>query len=196
MRVLVSRIHSVDMRKRLLGRMEDLSLDSYLISYIGQFDLPKDLFSEVHGYGSVSSGLLLYVTCQAGKFAIDLIQDFESTAYVDAFIAQLEQAGVPFSLSDAIAFETPRDELAEVVAASAEVEDERRGWGVKLASALRESAQAAKQRAEAAQAGRPIEVAYYDLASGELRKKTLGAGEDLNKELDLLIENAPSLLVR
>ncbi|WP_338801574.1 hypothetical protein WAA20_16575 [Butyrivibrio fibrisolvens] len=42
----------------------------------------------------VTSGLVLNMTCQSGKFIIDLTQDFSTDKYVNALRKQFEKAGI------------------------------------------------------------------------------------------------------
>ena len=196
---LIGKVHSYNMRKKLLGRMENLSKDTFFISYVGRFDLPSELVSEVHLLGSVSSGLLLNMTCQDGHFVIDLLQDFESDAYFNALLAQFEQIGVSVVASEEILFETPRDELAEIITVPERLRDkvgEKLGG---LAEAVKRSTQAAKQR-EARSRGLSAEISaryiqqYWDWTTNTM--KQLDPDADLSETIETLVENTPSLFVR
>ena len=130
--------------------MEDLALNTYLISYIGRSDMPAGLVKAVHLYSNCSSGLVLNMTCQSGYFIIDLTQDFASEKYVDALRKQFERAGVGTEISGEILFETPYDELKEIITSPADTFEQMKNMFDKIRTAAKASAEAAKERAEAA----------------------------------------------
>ncbi len=98
----------------------------------------------------VTSGLVLNMTCQSGKFIIDLTQDFSTDKYVNALRKQFEKAGIDLVVSDEIIFETPFDELSEIITSPADTGEQVRDWLDKFVAAAKASSQAAKERAEAA----------------------------------------------
>lgn len=174
--------------------MENLALDTYLISYIGQFDMPGELVDEVHLYSNCSSGLVLNMTCQSGKFIIDLTQDFSTDKYVNALRKQFEKAGIDLVVSDEIIFETPFDELSEIITSPADTGEQARDWLDKFVAAAKASSQAAKERAEAARNMSPqITALYYDAASGTM--KSFDPTKNTQEEMQKLVENAPSLFI-
>ena len=143
---LIGHIHSFKGRQKLLGFMENLALDTYLISYVGQFDVPEDYVDEVHLYSNCSDGLVLNMTCQSGDFIIDLTQDFESAAYVEALQKEFAAEGISVKGSDEILFETPYDELAEIITPAPDTAEQLKGIWESFAAAAKASAQAAKER--------------------------------------------------
>ena len=74
----------------------------------------------------VTSGLVLNMTCQSGKFIIDLTQDFSTDKYVNALRKQFEKAGIDLVVSDEIIFETPFDELSEIITSPADTGEQVR----------------------------------------------------------------------
>lgn len=81
---VIGLFHSYNSRQKLLGFMENLALNTYLISYLGQFDVTEKYVDSVHLYSNCSSGLVLNMTCQSGDFMIDLTQDVESDVFIKA----------------------------------------------------------------------------------------------------------------
>ena len=72
-------------------------------------------------------------------------------------------------VSDEIIFETPFDELSEIITSPADTGEQVRDWLDKFAAA-KASSQAAKERAEAARNMSPqITALYYDAASGTMK---------------------------
>lgn len=189
---LIGHIDSVAGRRALLGFMESLGFDTYVISYIGQFSLPEHLVSEMHLYHSVPSGLTLNMCCQSGRFALDVVQDFESTAYVEALVDQFERAGIVVEASEQLAFETPRDELSEHITSPATMQELADGWMHDLTSAAKSTADALREQVEAAQP-------FFDglaqmVGTGDL-EPLLGPTRDLAKEIHRLVEETPSLFM-
>ena len=193
---VISHFHSFASRQKLLGFMEDLSLDTYLISYIGQFQMPRELVREVHLYSNCSSGLVLNMTCQSEAFVIDLTQDFESEKYVNTLKEQFDRIGVPVTVSDEILFETPYDELKEIITSPATTGEQVKGFLGKIAEAAKASTEAAKERAEAAKAmgtmvnGPKITALYYCIETGTMKEfdPTKTTLDDLRKHHTCKIE--------
>lgn len=190
---VVGHFHSFAARQKLLGFMENLALDTYVISYIGQFDMPETVVDEVHLYSNCTSGLVLNMTCQGGSFVIDLTQDFETGKYLEALTSQFEKAGMTLAVSDEIIFETPRDELAEIITSPADTGEQVRNWFDKFVDAMRASTKAAKERAEVSRSAAAVAGRYYDISSGKMKR--FKPSRDRQAELRKLAENTPSLFV-
>ena len=151
---IIGHFHSFAGRQKLLGFMENLALDTYLISYIGQFNMPSELVSEVHLYSNCSSGLVLNMTCQSGYFVIDLTQDFKTDKYVEALKEQFALAGIELLCSSEIFFETPFDELHEIITSATDTGEQIKGWFEKAMAAAAASSEAAKAAAASEEAAR------------------------------------------
>ena len=104
---------SLKAKQKLLHFLENVKLDTYMMSYVGQFQFGanEQYVDSVHLYASCCDGLSLNITCQAGAFIIDFIQDFEGDSYKNAFAEELEQLGIAYRVSEEILFETPLDHL-------------------------------------------------------------------------------------
>ncbi len=109
----VSHLHSFGKKRAVMKMLDDLKLETYLISYIGQFGFNENerYVESVHLYSDCSSGLVMNMTCQCGYFCIDFVQDFEGDKYVKALAQQFENAAVELAVSDIIEFSTPCDTL-------------------------------------------------------------------------------------
>lgn len=191
---VIGHFHSFAGRQKLLGFMENLELDTYLISYIGQFDLPRSLVEEVHLYSNCSSGLVLNMTCQSDLFIVDLTQDFETQKYINALRSQFEKAGIAINISDEIVFETPFDELSEIITSPADTGEQLKDWFDKFVAAAKASSEAAKERAEAAKTTGPrVATLYYDAATGTM--KSFDPTKNNHEQMRKLAENTPSLFI-
>ncbi len=111
----VSHLHSFRKKRMIMKFLDDLKLDTYLISYIGQFRLNENerYVDSAHLFSDCSDGLVMNMTCQCGYFCIDMVQDFESDKYVNALAAQFEKAGISLEATGEILFHTPCDQLME-----------------------------------------------------------------------------------
>ncbi|MBR2283494.1 MAG: hypothetical protein IJ874_03620 [Ruminococcus sp.] len=109
----VSGLHSFSRKRMVMRFLDNLKLDTYLISYIGQFTFNEnsEYVESVHLFSDCSDGLVMNMTCQCGYFCIDLVQDFEGDKYVNALCRQLESAGIETVRSGMIVFSTPHDTL-------------------------------------------------------------------------------------
>ena len=109
----VSHLHSFSKKREVMRILDDLKLDTYLISYIGQFRFNENerYVESVHLYSECSSGLVMNMTCQCGYFIIDFTQDFECGKYVNALAGCFKSADIPLSVSDEIIYSTPCDTL-------------------------------------------------------------------------------------
>lgn len=191
---IIGHFHSFAGRQKLLGFMENLALDTYLISYIGRFDMPEELVDEVHLYSNCSSGLVLNMTCTSGNFIIDLTQDFETDKYINALKDQFGKAGINTVVSEEIVFETPFDELSEVIRSAADTGEQIKGWFEKAKAAAKASAEAAKERAEAAKnMGPQVTALYYDAATGTM--KEFDPTKNTQEEMQKLVQNTPSVFI-
>ncbi len=90
---------------------EGMSLKTYVISYLGRFEVGKNAsyIDGAHLYNSGASGLGLTMTCVGERFAFGFKQSFSSDKYVLAFCDKLRSWGIEYEYSGVIPFETPTD---------------------------------------------------------------------------------------
>lgn len=133
----VGHLHSFKKKRMIMRFLDNLKLDTYLISYIGQFHLNENAqyVDSIHLFSDCSDGLVLNMTCQCGYFCIDFVQDFESDQYVKALAQQFENAAVELAVSDMIEFSTPCDTLMRDMPVHAEPAEARESLIQKTVSA-------------------------------------------------------------
>ena len=109
----VSHLHSFSKKRAVMRFLDDLKLDTYLISYVGQFTFNENeaYVESVHLFSDCADGLVLNMTCQCGYFCIDFVQDFEGAQYANALTEQLSYIGIEAEMSGEILFTTPCDHL-------------------------------------------------------------------------------------
>ena len=135
------------------------------------------------------------MSCQSGDFIIDLTQDFESDIYIKALRSEFGAENILVDVSEEILFETPYDELKEIITVSADSSEKINKLIEKIAESAKKSTQYAKERAIASQnIPRSLSVAYYDLETGKLVKQDpKKCSED---EIEKIVRNTPSVFMR
>lgn len=100
-------------KQKVLKFLDNLKLDTYLISYIGQFNLGSNekYIDSIHLFSDCSDGLVMNMTCECGYFNIDFVQDFESEIYLHELENQFALEGIALSVSTKKEFTTPCDDL-------------------------------------------------------------------------------------
>ena len=100
-------------KQKIMTFFEDMALDTYVISYLGQFAPGSNAqhVDSIHLYNSGTTGLGITMTATDVCFTINFKQSFESDRYVKAFAAQLRRLGISCEPGNGIEFETPTDNL-------------------------------------------------------------------------------------
>lgn len=112
---------TLEEKKNVMAFFDTIHNDTFTLSYTGRLDLTEcERFVEsMHLYSGGNNDLLLNMMSIGNTTTVNVIQSFESTAYVDAFRKLLEKADISFTMSDRIAFTTPRDGIAQTPAVEA-----------------------------------------------------------------------------
>lgn len=106
---------SYEDKKKCMGFFENMTMDTYIVSYLGGFALGGNSarIKGIYLYNSGTSGLGITMTATDDWFTLVFKQSFSSDKYVRAFCRRLEEAGLPYEASGAIAFATPQDALVK-----------------------------------------------------------------------------------
>jgi len=112
---------SYEAKKKMMSFFNNISLNTFIISYLGQTKLGEceQYIDSMHMYSSGTNGLVMNMLSVGKYISIDFLQSFETENYINAFIQVIEEAGLDFNVSEKIEFETPRDssyKQAQVVA--------------------------------------------------------------------------------
>ena len=104
---------SLDAKREIMGFFEDMTLNTFIVSYVDQFNFGEGekYVEEMHLYNSGAKGLGINMICAGDYFTLDFKQSFESDRYVRAFCRELSKLGIPHKLSGCIPFTTPHDAL-------------------------------------------------------------------------------------
>ncbi|WP_257608584.1 hypothetical protein [Oenococcus oeni] len=102
-------------KQKMLSFYDDLILDTFVLSYIGQFKLGayESFIDDIHSYISGSKGLTIQMSAVNETLSLDFIQSFADKIYLESFIEELKQRNIGFFVKDPIEFETPYDALKQ-----------------------------------------------------------------------------------
>ena len=100
-------------KQKIMAFFEGMLLNTYVISYLGQFKLGDNArhIESIHLYNSGTTGLGINMISCGERFVLDFKQSFASDKYVKAFCAELEKLDLGYTVSEAIPFLTPGDAL-------------------------------------------------------------------------------------
>ena len=106
-------LKSYEEKQKIISFYEGMTLNTYIISYLGTFRLGahEKQIDSIHLYNSGTTGLGINMICCGDSFILDFKQNFSSNKYVRTFCAQLEQLGAECRVSDSIPFITPGDSI-------------------------------------------------------------------------------------
>lgn len=106
-------LSSYEAKQQIMSFFDGMTLDTYIISYLGQMILGenKKYVDSIHLYNSGTTGLGITVISCGDNFVLNFKQNFRSDKYIKAFCNELDKAVIEYSLSDVIEFVTPEDNL-------------------------------------------------------------------------------------
>ncbi|MGM9937724.1 MAG: hypothetical protein ACI38A_10290 [Candidatus Ornithomonoglobus sp.] len=106
-------LSSYEEKQSIMSFFEGMTLNTYIISYLGQFLLggSAEHIDSIHLYNSGSIGLGINMISCGDSFVLDFKQSFSSDKYVQAFCRELDALKLGYIASDAIAFTTPGDSV-------------------------------------------------------------------------------------
>lgn len=106
-------LNSYEEKQNAMSFLEGMALNTYVVSYLGQFILGSNaaFIESIHLYNSGTAGLGINMISGGDAFILDFKQNFASDRYVQTFSRELKALGIEHSVSDAIAFLTPEDAL-------------------------------------------------------------------------------------
>lgn len=109
----LDRLPSLEEKQRAMAGLEDMALNTYIISYLGRVNLGENAryIDSIHLYNSGAAGLGITAVACGDRFVLNLKQSFKSDRYVKAFCAELGAFEIPYTSTGAIPFRTPTDAL-------------------------------------------------------------------------------------
>ena len=106
-------LNGYEEKQKIMSFFEGMELNTYVISYLGEFVLGKNAshISGIYLYNSGATGLGINMISVGDRFDIVFKQSFSSDVYTQAFCYELKNVGLASSYSGAIPFETPVDKV-------------------------------------------------------------------------------------
>lgn len=106
-------LDSFEEKQKIMTFFEGMLLNTYIISYLGQFILSENekYLDSIHLYNSGTTGLGINMISCGEKFLLDFKQSFQSDRYVKSFLKQLDELQIAYKISEVIEFTTPTDKV-------------------------------------------------------------------------------------
>lgn len=104
---------SFEEKQKIMAYFDSFLLNTYVISYLGQFKLGGNAkhIEEMYLYNSGAAGLGITMIACGDHFCIGFKQSFSSDKYAKAFCAELDKLGIGYTASEMIPFLTPTDSI-------------------------------------------------------------------------------------
>ena len=104
---------SFEEKQSIMSYFDSFLLNTYVISYLGQFKLGDNAkhIKEMYLYNSGTTGLGITMIACADCFCICFKQNFSSNRYARAFCTQLDRLGIGYTMGEMMPFLTPNDAL-------------------------------------------------------------------------------------
>lgn len=104
---------SFEEKQKIMAYFDSFLLNTYVISYLGQFRLGQNAkyVKEMYFYNSGAAGLGINMIACEDSFCINFKQSFASNKYARAFCAQLDKMGIGYTVGEMIPFLTPTDSI-------------------------------------------------------------------------------------
>lgn len=102
---------TLEQKRKMLSFFDDLCVNTYVISYLGKMnfnDFGKYVES-VHLYSDGIKGLTVNMVAAGDAISFDVLQGFESTSYVKAFLAKLTEYDIDYQSTDTLPVRTGKD---------------------------------------------------------------------------------------
>ena len=111
-------LNTLEEKKQVMAFFDTIHNDTFTLSYTGRLDLTEceRFIQSMHLYSGGNNDLLVNMMSVGSTTTVNVIQSFEQTVYVEAFLRLLTDAGIDFKVSERITFTTPRDGIAETPA--------------------------------------------------------------------------------
>lgn len=101
----------LDQKQEMMAFFNDLCINTYVISYIGQMELGEwgKYVDSIHLYSSGNKGLILNMVSAGEYFTVDFLQSFESDHLFKNFMKTLEKNGIHGDVTEKMEFQTIQD---------------------------------------------------------------------------------------
>lgn len=107
----LDQLPSLEAKRQAMAFFDDLRIDTYVISYLGQMQLGdcEKYVESIHLYNSGVKGLRINMVCAGDYFSVDFLQSFGVESLINALLKTLDNANIEYTTSGRIRFETVKD---------------------------------------------------------------------------------------
>jgi hypothetical protein len=118
----LDQLQTLGEKRQMLSFFDNLRIDTFVISYLGQLNFGDAAahIDSVHLYSSGNNGLILNMLSAGEYLTIDVLQSFESEAFITEFSRQLSQIGLDYTSTEKAAFTTTPDKASVAAGRQAE----------------------------------------------------------------------------
>lgn len=104
-------LHTLDEKRQMMSMFNDMCIDTYVISYLGQFSLDScsEYIESMHLYNSGVRGVRINMISVAEYISVDILQSFESDGLVNAVLRSFDETGIDYLAKRFVPFETVKD---------------------------------------------------------------------------------------
>lgn len=97
----------------MLSFFNDLITNTFVLSYVGQLKLGEcEMYIDsFYLYGSGTTGLTMEILAFKDSFTLAFMQSFATEKYIHALAEVMKEASLPFTISEQIKFDTPKDSI-------------------------------------------------------------------------------------
>lgn len=115
-------LKSFEEKKHMMSFFDTMTINSYVISYLGTFDLGEcsQFIDAIHFYSGGIRGITVNMIAAAGKFNITWIQNIETERYFQTFMELLEAYQIRYRKNEKVRYSTTRDRTQKTARFQAE----------------------------------------------------------------------------
>ncbi len=115
-------VSGLEDKKKMMSFFNDICVNTYVISYLGQFQLEscREYIESMHLYSSGTRGFIINMISAGTTITLDILQHFESEDLINAVLSSLDEIAVDYSVTKLIPFETKKDKAYRTAGRQAE----------------------------------------------------------------------------
>lgn len=104
-------LHTLAEKKQMMAFFNDMCIDTYVISYLGQFQLDScaEYIESMHLYNSGVPGLRINMISVGDCISVDILQSYDSDDLISELLAALDETGIEYTASERKPFQTVKD---------------------------------------------------------------------------------------
>ena len=115
-------LHRFEEKKKMMSFYDTMTINSYVISYLGTFDLGEcgQFIDAIHFYSGGIKGITVNMAATSDKFNVTFIQNIETEKYAETFMKLVKQFQIRYNLNQKVRFSTVKDRVQKTARYQAE----------------------------------------------------------------------------